>query len=80
MSFHVENGLTAYCHFTTVPVCVPNVKTVLLFPVQTVAPPVTVPATVAESTVTVAGLEFASGQLPPMTARYWVVAVRSFAV
>ena len=49
------------------PVCVPKLNNVELVPVQTVAPPVTVPATVAGSTVTVAAAEFASAQTPLLT-------------
>jgi hypothetical protein len=40
-------------HLIIVPVCAPNVNKVLLVPVQTVNPPVTEPATVAGSTVTI---------------------------
>ena len=46
------------------PVCKPKVNNVLLVPVQTVAPPVTSPATVAGSTVTIAAAEFADAHIP----------------
>ena len=49
------------------PVCVPKVNNVLLIPVQTVASPVTVPAIVAGSTVTVVAVEFASAHTPLLT-------------
>ena len=68
-------------HLTTLPVLEPNVSKVLLVPVQTVAPPVTEPPTVAGETVTVAEVELASAQLPLFTTpRYCVVTVKLLAV
>jgi hypothetical protein len=52
-----------------------------LVPEQTVVLPATVPPTDAGSTVTVASAEFAEEHTPDViTARYFVVAVRSVAV
>ena len=52
-----------------------------MLPEQMMVPPVTAPPTEAGSTVTVAGVEFASGQVPLLTtARYWVVMVKLTAV
>ena len=68
-------------HLMMEPVWEVNVNKVLLVPVQTVAPPLTEPPTVAGDTVTVPEVELASEQLPLLTTpRYCVVDVRSVAV
>ena len=74
ISIQLVNGLTELCHFTTVPVCPDKVSNPLLLPVQIETPPVTFPATVAGSTVTVVGVELAVAQTPLWTtALNWVV-------
>jgi hypothetical protein len=80
-SFTVLQLSVDHCHFVTEPVCPERVRAVLLVPEQTVVLPATVPPTEAGSTVTVASVEFAEEQTPDViTARYFVVAVRSVAV
>jgi hypothetical protein len=77
----VEPPSVEYSHLTTEPVCPLRVRTVLLVPVHTFTPPVTDPPTVAGSTVTVASAELAEEHTPlVITARYFVVAVKSVAV
>ena len=56
-----------FCHFVIVPVLPLNVKVVLFVPVQTVAPPATVPPTDVGDTVTVAVAEFADEHAPLVT-------------
>ena len=62
------------------PVCAPSVKVPLVLPAQTADPPVTEPASVTGSTVTVAVAELLASQTPLFnTARYIVVTERFMA-
>jgi hypothetical protein len=81
MVFQVDPPLSEYSHLTMDPVYPLRVRRVLLVPVHTFTPPVTDPATVAGSTVTVASAELAEEQTPlVITARYFVVAAKLVAV
>ena len=65
ISFHIENGLTEYCHFKIVPVYPDKVKVVLLVPAQTVAPPVTSPPVETSKKLTSSGLKKSLGCASP---------------
>ena len=64
ISVHELNGSDELCHFTTAPVLPESVSKPLGLSKQTVVPPVTVPATVAGSTVTFTEPEVAGLQTP----------------
>ena len=64
ISVQIVKGLSADCHFTTLPVCPDKVNNELVVPEQIVDPPVTIPPTLATSMVTVVAAEFSSAQLP----------------
>ena len=53
ISFHVLNGATELCHFTTVPVCPAKVNKPLVLPEQIVVPPITDPPTLVGSAIMV---------------------------
>ena len=81
VKLHEPEMSTPLCQRKTVPVWPDKVSKPLVLPEQIMVPPVTVPPTETGSTVTVAGSEFATAQVPLLaTARYWVVTVKSVAV